>query len=155
MRAETISRTRNSPREKAASPPGSKGGPGGEAAARARARPTYKRDLVAQVNSHPQGRARRIEDRWAPGVLDMIIKLPGLPLVWAEGKLIEGNLFGPTAIQYEEGMKWQEANVQCVLIGWKNGQMYVSEWCKQADYRECFTMNNQPYVEILWEFLQP
>ena len=50
----------------------------------------YKRELVADINRLPGGRARRIEDRYGTGILDLIIKLPDMPLVMAEGKLIEG-----------------------------------------------------------------
>ena len=48
-----------------------------------------KRELVRAVKAIG-GHARRIEDSWAVGVLDMIIKLPGVPVVFAEGKIIKG-----------------------------------------------------------------
>ncbi len=51
----------------------------------------YKRKLVAEVNALRGGYARRIEDRFAVGMLDLIIKLPDVPLVFAEAKLINGN----------------------------------------------------------------
>ena len=99
----------------------------------------YKRELVAAINRLPGGHARRIEDRYATGVLDLIIKLPDMPLVMAEGKLIDGNLFAPTGAQYVEGLKWQAAGVECLLIGWKHGQMFVSPWIEKSDCRQCFT----------------
>jgi hypothetical protein len=114
----------------------------------------YKRDLVAQINAIEGGYARRIEDRFAVGVLDLFIKYPGHDVVMAEGKIIEGNLFAPTERQFEEGMRLGFAGIEPVLIGWKDGQMYVSEWAKQADYRECFTLERAPYVEILWRYLR-
>ena len=114
----------------------------------------YKRELVAEINLLPGGRARRIEDRFAIGVLDMIIKLPGAEIVLAEGKLIDGYLFGPTAAQYEEGKKWSEANVDCILLGWKNGQLFIAPWVKMADCRQCFTRPELADAEALMEFLQ-
>ena len=114
----------------------------------------YKHELVTGINRLPGGRARRIEDRWAVGVLDLIIKPPGLPFVMAEGKLIDGFLFGPTAAQWEEGKRWQAANVECVLIGWKAGQMYLSRWVEKADCRECFTGPGVAYAPALVDFLR-
>ena len=84
------------------------------------------------------GFARRLEDKYALGLLDLVIKLPGQPMFWAEGKLIDGNLFAPTARQYEEGRAWMQAGVEVVLIGWDRKNMYVSPWVKQADKRQCW-----------------
>jgi hypothetical protein len=114
----------------------------------------YKRELVAGINKLSGARARRIEDRWAVGVLDLIIKPPGLPFVMAEGKLIHGFQFAPTEAQYVEGLKWQAAGVECVLIGWQAGQMYCRQWTQKADCRECFTAPNLPDELALMEFLR-
>jgi len=114
----------------------------------------YKRELVAGINKLPGGRARRVEDRWAVGVLDLIIKPPGLPFVMAEGKLIDGFQFGPTEAQWEEGKRWQAAGVECVLIGWKAGQMYCRQWTQKADCRECFTAPDLADALALMEFLR-
>ena len=113
----------------------------------------YKRRLVAEINRLPGAYARRIEDRFAVGVLDLFIKFPRMDVIMAEGKVIAGNLFAPTERQFEEGMKLAFASIEPVLIGWKYGQMYVSPWVKQADYRECFTLEGKTYGEILWEYL--
>ena len=113
----------------------------------------YKRELVAAINQLPGGRARRIEDRYGTGILDMIIKLPGRPLVLAEAKLVDGNLFAPTSAQYEEGKRWQAAGVNCLLLGWKRGQLYISHWVEKADWRECFTTSNFSDVQTLLEYL--
>jgi hypothetical protein len=99
----------------------------------------YKRRLVKAVNALPGGWARRVEDRYAVNVLDMIIKLPGHPMFMAEGKIITGNLFGPTPGQFEEGCRLQEAAIRPLLIGWKLGIMYISPWIKKAEIRECFS----------------
>ena len=71
----------------------------------------YKRKLVAEINRLPGSRARRIEDRYGVGILDLLIKLPGVPAFWAEGKVIKDNVFGPTQSQFEEGLRWIEAGV--------------------------------------------
>ena len=113
----------------------------------------YKRELVAAINHLPGGRARRIEDRYATGVLDLIIKLPHRPLVLAEGKLIDGNLFAPTGAQYEEGKKWQAAGVNCLLLGWKHGLLYISHWVEKAHVNDCFTGHGMTDVEALMEYL--
>lgn len=115
----------------------------------------YKRKLVAEVNATLGGHARRVEDRWAVGVLDLIIKLPRLPLIMAEGKVVEGNLFGPTPAQLMEGWKWIGSGVEAVLLGWKSGQLYVSPWTKQADIRVgCFTRPGGKYSDVLCEYIK-
>ena len=97
-----------------------------------------KRELVKAVKA-PGRRATRAGLRIAGsvGVLDLIIKLPGVPLIFAEGKIIKGNLFGPTPAQFAEGEKWIRAGVDAILIGWQDKTMYVSPWVKQADKRDC------------------
>jgi hypothetical protein len=110
-----------------------------------------KRKLVAEINRLRGGRARRVEDRWAIGVLDLILKLPDLPLIMAEGKLIKGNLFAPTERQFIEGNRWIEAGVGAVLIGWRGETMAVSPWTEQADWRDCWTGPNR--LETLVEYL--
>jgi hypothetical protein len=112
-----------------------------------------KRSLVAEVK-HLGGYARRVEDRWAVGVLDLIIKLPGHELFMAEGKLIKGNLFAPTATQYAEGVKWIKAGVDVVLIGWQDKAMYISPWVKQADKRDCWQLDECGYAESLSVYMK-
>jgi hypothetical protein len=96
-----------------------------------------KRTLVAGVNALIGGWARRVEDRWAVGALDLIIKLPRLPILFAEGKIIEGNVFGPTERQWVEGERIKAAGLSVLLLGWKGSTIYVSPWVKQADRRHC------------------
>jgi hypothetical protein len=112
----------------------------------------HKRNLVAEINALRGGRARRVEDRWAIGVLDLILKLPDRPLILAEGKMILGHKFGPTERQFIEGKRWIAAGVNCVLIGWKGTTMSVSPWVEQADWRECRTGPDS--VSTLAEYLR-
>ena len=114
----------------------------------------YKRRLVAEINRIPGARARRIEDRYATGVLDLIIALPGISAFWAEGKVIKHNMFSPTPIQFEEGQKWLEAGVRVILIGWHHGAIYLSRWAKEADRRECFGAVGVDHVKTLQEFMR-
>ena len=113
----------------------------------------HKRELVVAINALPGGRARRIEDRYGTGILDLIIKLPGRPLVLAEAKLIDGLQFAPTGAQYEEGKKWQAAGVNCLLIGWKKGEMFISPWVEKAHVDDCFASWNYSHVDALMEYL--
>lgn len=112
-----------------------------------------KRALVKDIKTLG-GHARRIEDSWAVGVLDLIIKLPGVPLILAEGKIIKGNLFGPTLAQFAEGEKWIRADVDAVLIGWQDKTMYISPWVKQADKRDCWMTNEENDAEFLLKYLK-
>jgi hypothetical protein len=98
-----------------------------------------KRKLVAEINALRGGYARRIEDRFAVGVLDLIIKLPEFPWLWAEGKLIDGFKFAPTERQWVEGERILKTGTLALLIGWKGSIMCVSSWTKQADSRQCFS----------------
>lgn len=97
----------------------------------------HKRKLVAEVNALRGGYARRIEDRFAVGVLDLIIKLPELPWIWAEGKMVDGFKFAPTERQWVEGERILATGTRALLIGWKKSFTYISPWVKQADIRMC------------------
>ena len=112
-----------------------------------------KRELVKAVRALG-GAARRVEDAWAVGVLDLAIKLPGVPFIWAEGKIIKGNLFGPTPAQFAEGEKWIKAGVDAVLIGWQDSLMFVSPWVKQADKRDCWVSGKGSDADSLLEYLK-
>jgi hypothetical protein len=114
----------------------------------------HKRNLVKEVNALPGGYARRAEDKYAVGVLDLIIKLPGRPILWAEGKMIDGFKFYPTLRQFEEGNRIIQANMRAVLIGWKSQRMYISPWKIEADCRSCFSGSDhyatvQEYLDAL------
>jgi hypothetical protein len=114
----------------------------------------HKRRLVAEVNALRNGWAERWEDRWRPGIPDLVIKRPDLPIVFAEGKLIEGNVFAPTELQFLKGQRIQQSGLRMQLIGWgKDGVMYISPWVRKADRRECFTMKGQA-SDVLAEYVR-
>jgi hypothetical protein len=114
----------------------------------------YKHRLVTEINRLPEGRACRIEDKYRPGVIDMIIKLPGIPMFWAEGKVIKHSMFSPTQAQFEEGQRWLDAGVRVILIGWHHGAIYLSRWAREADRRECFGAVGVDHVKTLQEFMR-
>jgi hypothetical protein len=113
----------------------------------------FKTKLVAAINKMEGGYAQRIEDKFAVGVLDMLIKFPGRPIVFAEGKLIPGRVFGPTPSQYQRGLRAMAADIPAILIGWKAGAIYLSEWTQQATIGECFS-GEGPQAAILLAFLE-
>jgi hypothetical protein len=114
----------------------------------------YKRRLVADISRRPGGYARRVEDKFAVGVLDMIFKLPGYPIVFAEAKLLVGGFkFAPSGRQYIEGQRLIAARLLPILIGWKDGQMYLSPWAEEADIRNCPPWRGQSEIEQLEEFI--
>jgi hypothetical protein len=112
-----------------------------------------KRQLVREVNALPGAYALRIEHKWAVGVLDLVIKLPGHPWLWAEGKMVDGNLFAPTKRQFEEGNRIMQTGTPVVLLGWKQRFMFVSKWTDQADVRTCFFGSGQ-WAPVLMEYLK-
>lgn len=113
----------------------------------------HKHALVAEINILRGGWAERWEDRWRPGILDLVLKLPDpFPIVFAEGKLVVGYKFGPTALQFVKGQRIAAAGLTVVLIGWKGREMAISPWVKQADWRECKIGPN--HVATLKEYLR-
>ncbi len=113
-----------------------------------------KRKLVREINALPGAYARRIEDRWAVGVLDLVLKLPGHPWMWAEGKIIDGNLFAPSERQWVEGRRILSTGAPVLLFGWKKNVMFVSPWTKQAHIDNC-VHGSAPWLTVLQEYLEP
>jgi hypothetical protein len=110
----------------------------------------HKRKLVAEIKALRGGWARRVEDRFAVGVLDLILKIPNLPIIFAEGKMIDGHKFGPTRRQLEEGNRILNAGLNVILIGWRDGIIYLSPWQEQADRRQCMSGIDQ--IETLRDY---
>jgi hypothetical protein len=99
--------------------------------------------------------ARRHEDRYALGLLDLAIKFPGHPHLLAEGKIVEWQSFGPTPRQYEEGKQYTAAGGLCCLIGWTkfDKKMYVAAWGKSAKKETSFHSEIGNQAEQLLEWL--
>jgi hypothetical protein len=102
--------------------------------------------------------ARRLEDRYALGLLDLTIKFPGLPHVLAEGKLVEHQKFAPTLRQYEEGERYIAAGGVCALIGWdpKTKVMFIHDWEKEGYRNTSFPPGGsyKDHAETLRDWLQ-
>lgn len=88
------------------------------------------------------------------GALDVFIKLPEWEAMWAECKIITGNVFGPTPRQFVEGERLMAANVPALLIGWKNGVMHISRWVEKADVRECGVWPELNYAAALLRYME-
>jgi hypothetical protein len=101
--------------------------------------------------------ARRHEDRYAIGLLDLSIKFPGHPHLEAEGKLVEHQKFAPTLRQYEEGERYRAAGGLCALIGWepKTKAMFIHPWARWAMKEDSFPPGGamKAHAETLKEWL--
>jgi hypothetical protein len=101
--------------------------------------------------------ARRHEDRYAIGLLDLSIKFLGHPHLLAEAKIVDGQKFAPTPRQYVEGQRYEAAGGLCALIGWdkKTKVMFVHPWARWAMKADCFPPGGgyKPYAETLKDYL--
>jgi len=84
--------------------------------------------------------ARRHEDRYAIGLLDLSIKFPGHPHLLVEAKIIDWQTFAPTPRQYEEGKRYEAVGGLCCLIGWTkfDKAMFIHPWAKAALKKDSF-----------------
>lgn len=117
----------------------------------------YKSELVDDC--HRLGAyARRHEDRYAVGLLDLAIKFPGHPHLLAEGKLVEHQTFAPTLRQFEEGKRYIAVGGLCALIGWdpKTKAMFIHDWAKSALKKDCFPPGGgyKSHAETLRDWLE-
>lgn len=102
--------------------------------------------------------ARRHEDRYAIGLLDLTIKFPGHPHLLAEGKIVLHQSFAPTPRQYEEGARYIAAGGLCCLIGWDKATkaIFIHEWAKVANKAASFTPasgSSKAHAQTLLEWL--
>lgn len=102
--------------------------------------------------------ARRHEDRYALGLLDLAIKFPGHPHLLAEAKIVPHQAFAPSLRQHLEGERYVAAGGLCCLIGWdqKTKVMFVHEWAKTATKAASFPPGGsyKPHAETLKEWLE-
>ena len=98
--------------------------------------------------------ARRHEDQYAVGLLDLAIKFPNHPHLLAEGKIVQHQSFAPTPRQFEEGKEYIAAGGLCALIGWDpmTKAMYVHEWVEEASKKTAFTERGN-YALVLESWL--
>lgn len=115
-----------------------------------------KRAAVLSVK-HAGGYGRRIEDQYAVGTLDTMLILPNYPPVFAEFKLIKGNVFEPTDRQLVEMRRIDAAGGIAIaaLVGWKDGQHFFSKTTERADIRYCFVQpEGTTFAEALGAFIE-
>ena len=105
-----------------------------------------KRIMAKSMKEHG-GYARRIEDQYAVGVMDMILIPLDLPVFMAEVKIVRGQTFGPTARQLLElerirTVAFKAGHVIPVMIGFKDATYYFHEPKQIIDCRECFSVTS-------------
>lgn len=83
----------------------------------------FKRDLVRQLNKEG-GYARRLEDRYAVGTLDLLL-LTKRYLIYAEAKLLKGIAALPARVTQREQIQLFNAvgnpHARALVIAWKDG----------------------------------
>lgn len=62
----------------------------------------WKTELVKSINKLPQHFAWRMEDKFAVGRPDMLVKIPDFAWCFIEAKLVTGPTFGPSPRQWIE-----------------------------------------------------
>ena len=105
---------------------------------------SVKRAMIKSVTENG-GYARRFEDQYAVGMFDAILIPRGLPVFFAEVKIIKDNIFGPTPRQYVElaalhHVAGDSGHVIPVMIGWKDGIHYFHPFQTKIDYHDCFSV---------------
>lgn len=107
--------------------------------------------------------ARRFEDQFAVGVMDMLVAIPYGPTVAIEAKRVEHQTFAPTPRQYIELERFCAKSVTNMypprrfswLLGFKNKLMYLHPLAKSAKLEDCLEQlpGEHPAVFIM-RFLQ-
>jgi hypothetical protein len=105
------------------------------------------------------GYARRIEDQYAVGIFDMIIIPRGLPVFFAEVKMVTNNVFGPTPRQMIELSRLADvAGNAChaipVMIGFQDHIYYFHKPQLKIDKRDCFsvTTSEMPFHRQITQY---
>lgn len=102
--------------------------------------------------------ARRFEDRYAVGILDVLVAFNDMPVLFVEGKIIRAGSFGPTERQWIEGEKLLKLTggfTLPVLVGWDiDKRMFVGEWSRKLRAAACFSQQDDwDYAITLWSYI--
>jgi hypothetical protein len=100
--------------------------------------------------------ARRIEDGYGVGILDIIIIPHGSYTLFVEGKVTDGLKFSPSERQYVEGLRVMEARGHAlpILVGWRNQTMYIASWGREAFITKAFRQpDNANYAQTIGAWL--
>jgi len=116
----------------------------------------WKRWMVDSIKA-AGGYARRVEDQFAVGTLDLIL-IHGGYTVLAEAKRYKGNHFEPTARQHVEMMRIDAAGGKAILIGVEPGLVSFSPTTERA-YRtdrmvRHYTMDYGPFHKMFLNYME-
>lgn len=101
--------------------------------------------------------ARRFEDQYAVGVLDIIIVPTGFNTLFLEAKVTDGLKFAPTERQYIEGQRVLEASGHAlpILVGWRQQRMYIADWGREAYITKAFAQyGSLNYAQTIEEWIR-
>jgi len=84
----------------------------------------YKRD-IAKAARKAGGYARRIEDKFAVGILDMVLIFNDTGPVFVEVKRVKNGKFGPTPRQLQEMKDVEAAGGKTCCIGCDGNTFYI------------------------------
>jgi hypothetical protein len=115
-----------------------------------------KTELVKQCKARGWY-ARRIEDGFGVGILDVIIVPHGSYTLFVEGKVTDGLKFAPSERQYVEGLRVMEARGHAlpILVGWRNQTMYIANWGREAFITKAFRQpDNANYAQAIEEWVR-
>lgn len=101
----------------------------------------YKVKMVKAIKD-AGGYARRIEDQYGVGILDMILCLPTTGMICAEAKRFKGNFFKPSPRQYVEMERINNGGGLSLLIGIKEGVHYLHHSTMTAFVDNCVVQQN-------------
>jgi hypothetical protein len=85
----------------------------------------FKGNIVTDIRK-AGGYARRVEDQYGVGILDLILSLPETGLILAEAKRFTGRFFEPSPRQYIEMLAVDAGGGKALLIGVKDDVFYLS-----------------------------
>jgi hypothetical protein len=87
--------------------------------------------------------ARRVEDQYGVGVLDMVVAFSGLPVAFLEGKVVEHQAFAPTERQFIEGNRiiaLEGGHAVPLLVAWGvDSGFHIHEWARKGAIKTSFT----------------
>lgn len=115
-----------------------------------------KTELVSQCKAMGWY-ARRIEDGYGVGILDIIIVPRDYVTIFVEAKVTDGLKFAPTERQYVEGIRVINAQGSAVpiLVGWRSEIMYIADWGREAFITRAFKQPvNYNYAQTIEEWIK-
>lgn len=113
--------------------------------------------VIAKTIKVAGGYARRIEDQYAVGILDMVVILPNSTITFfAEFKMVRGLSFGMTPKQHDEAKTITNAHnphARAVLVGIKDRVLYFSYPSEKTSIKDAILSGPRKDVVSLFEQL--